>query len=434
MKKLLLCLVFFCFFPFFAFAAEWSEISDKKSYIDALLYCSNLDKDGYAWQLPTRKELLSLSNKYDRGQFWTRDSSPDPNQASYFDFSSKKMNEYEYLEEKIAVICVRKVIQNERIESGANIVEEKYRGLGLMWSSLSSNKMTLSDAGEYCRNLSEGGFPDWHLPTIDELRTLIENCPQTVTGGTCKEISSSCSCENRLPGYYSKFDDEGKLWSSSTSSYYNRHYGMHTYWWYVDFNSGGFGSSDSSNIVAGVRCVRTKTYKDDQYLKREKEKYTIKQTEIAEEKKAEHLNENRRGGDIMWSDRSSVTMNWSNAKQYCKNLSERGFSDWRLPNIDELRMLIQNCSKTETDGSCKMSEISGCLSASCWEPRGSCYCDERKNNGGYYSKFGDSNNTWLWSSSTNSQVSGFIWCVYFSNAGIHHYYNKRDDGYVRCVR
>ena len=45
----------------------------------------------------------------------------------------------------------------------------------------------------------------------------------------------------------------------------------------------------------------------------------------------------------MWSSRSSSTYTWSDAVSYCDNLTEGGYSDWRLPNINELRTLIKNC-------------------------------------------------------------------------------------------
>ena len=44
--------------------------------------------------------------------------------------------------------------------------------------------------------------------------------------------------------------------------------------------------------------------------------------------------------EIQWSKKSSRKMNWVEAANYCEYLNQDGYSDWRLPNIDELRTLI----------------------------------------------------------------------------------------------
>lgn len=59
-------------------------------------------------------------------------------------------------------------------------------------------------------------------------------------------------------------------------------------------------------------------------------------------------------------------MTWEEAKNYCSDLTESSFSDWRLPNIDELRTLIQNCDKTKPGGKCRISENRQCLDEKCW--------------------------------------------------------------------
>ena len=132
-------------------------------------------------------------------------------------------------------------------------------------------------------------------------------------------------------------------------------------------------------------------------------------------------------GSLHWSKRSPKLMTWNAADKYCEELTEGGYTDWRLPNIDELRTLIKNCPKTETGGECKVSEKSGCLSSNCWQPRGSCFCEY----GGDYSKLGDTGG--LWSSSTLSGSTDGAWYVDFENGGVD-YSNKSGNIYVRCVR
>jgi len=80
------------------------------------------------------------------------------------------------------------------------------------------DKMDWQSAVDYCTSLNSsnyGGFSSgWHLPTISELRTLIQNCSATQTGGSCRVTDS---CLNWL-GYYDGCDDEACDGCSGDSS------------------------------------------------------------------------------------------------------------------------------------------------------------------------------------------------------------------------
>jgi len=75
-------------------------------------------------------------------------------------------------------------------------------------------------SSSYCAGLSLGGFSDWHLPIIDELRTLVRECPATEIDGSCG-VTESClgtacagsSCDGcvLLDGP----DDGGCYWDSA---------------------------------------------------------------------------------------------------------------------------------------------------------------------------------------------------------------------------
>ena len=96
-------------------------------------------------------------------------------------------------------------------------------------------------------------------------------------------------------------------------------------------------------------------------------------------------------GNFQWSNKAPSEMKWIDAVDYCNNLNEGGYSNWRLPNIDELKTLI----------------------------------------GEGQSKLGDTG--WFWSSSIRSDYSNNAGVLNFYN-GIVNYYSFSYNNYVRCVR
>ena len=131
----------------------------------------------------------------------------------------------------------------------------------------------------------------------------------------------------------------------------------------------------------------------------------------------------------IWSSLSR-NITWHDALDYCDGLNECGYSDWRLPNINELRTLIQNCPKTQTGGACAVSDPDH-LALSDWS--NDCDCEYKENNSGYYSKLGDGNTVWLWSSSASDNANDEAWGVDFNSAIVEF---RGKIGYldVRCVR
>ena len=145
----------------------------------------------------------------------------------------------------------------------------------LVWSARASSTYTWANAVSYCDNLTEGGYSDWHLPTIDELRTLLiasrvsANCQVSETNN-CLSYSSCFSCStctqmgtqpssgtgtdclstSYSDGRYSKFGETGGLWSSSVLS------DNSIFAWFVSFSYGHVGYGFMANSDGSVRCVR----------------------------------------------------------------------------------------------------------------------------------------------------------------------------------
>ena len=109
------------------------------------------------------------------------------------------------------------------------------------------------------------------------------------------------------------------------------------------------------------------------------------------EKQVKTLQAKLKRKGLQWSNKAPNIMNWNDAKQYCANLNEGGHSDWRLPNIDELKTLIGN----------------------------------------EQSKLGDTRS--FWSSSTQSDNTDGAWGVLFGNGHVGNY-GKSSRHDVRCVR
>jgi hypothetical protein len=129
------------------------------------------------------------------------------------------------------------------------------------------------EAVAICENLVLGGFDDWVLPNIDELRSLIRGCSITEIGGSCPithqcsySVNDNCSendctgCEPwsgpRSDGCFLPANMPGVcrwFWSSSLSSEF--------YAYVVSF---GHSNVSNGNLLSGdmgsrrqVRCVRS---------------------------------------------------------------------------------------------------------------------------------------------------------------------------------
>ena len=133
---------------------------------------------------------------------------------------------------------------------------------GLVWSTRSPEDMQWrGDADSYCENFDEAGYTDWRTPTIDELRTLVQHCDNTVTNGNCVVsapdystdtwIEENCYCEPNEDdsGYYSRFGDDVTLWSSSQPD--------SSAVWSINFNYADIFYMYHEDDHAYVRCVRS---------------------------------------------------------------------------------------------------------------------------------------------------------------------------------
>lgn len=109
---------------------------------------------------------------------------------------------------------------------------------------------------------------------------------------------------------------------------------------------------------------------------------------------------------LIWqdsNDTSSVKRSFEDAVSYCENLDFADYSDWRLPNFNELYLLAD---RTKANPAISQEfEYVGAINLQ----------------------------DFYWSSTTSAQSSTTAWALYFHyGSGVQK--EKSELGYVRCVR
>lgn len=320
----------------------------------------------------------------------------------------------------------------------------------LIWSEKSADNMHLKwedeyPAQDYCENLTEGGYADWHLPNINELRTLILNCDGTVYGGACAVsapdhlsyfndwTNADCySCSEDLNGNHSKFGDTDWLWSISTVS---SNTGST---WGVGFSRGQVGYY-SNNANYKVRCVRTETEKGECFAAG---KFWVDSQCLPKCSPGSLFPCYDPESRNIWSEKADEQMKFKDstdpenitypAQAHCESLNASNYGGfnrgWHLPTIDELRTLILECEGSMPNGDCAISDPDH-LSYDSDYVTADCRCDEDTSGG--HSKFGETGV--FWSSSARSDSTTHAWYVNFTRGWVSNTWATNSSN-VRCVR
>lgn len=142
---------------------------------------------------------------------------------------------------------------------------------------------------------------------------------------------------------------------------------------------------------------------------------------------------------MIWSRMMEKRMNWGNAKAYCQDFNENGYNDWHLPNVDEARTAIRNCSVLITGGTCRVSESEGCTSHTCMldpdtdfesdavRDQCTCFTDD-----GSYNIFHEHNKL-FWTSSFIPEYQQYAWVLSFASHSLEPA-DKEEIHFLHCVR
>ncbi|MBO4769982.1 MAG: DUF1566 domain-containing protein [Clostridia bacterium] len=189
---------------------------------------------------------------------------------------------------------------------------------------MSEKTYTWNDALSYCDNLVYAGYSDWRVPEPLELMTITDYSAYDSCEADSDEYTSTLVNRLYFKDIMPSFAVGSNLWTSKEN---------------LDDSSRAWGFSPKHGHVYSYPL---KTYR-----------YNVMCVRGNKLPKANFTNKSAGGYFLLYVVIDSVTglmwqkgftkmenERWENALSYCENLTYAGYSDWRLPNKNELVSLI----------------------------------------------------------------------------------------------
>lgn len=262
---------------------------------------------------------------------------------------------------------------------------------GLVWTRCAAGKegfgcdqgaalqLNWSDAIAYCEVLDLAGFSDWRLPDEFELLSTVDFEP---SGMACTYTDTAFPAAPYAQPH----------WSSSTFA------GNSDWAWQFDRRLGVLNFS-LKNELRHLRCVRGTPRPRPTHLSRSEP--VAGQPMVVDGVSGLTWQGCPAGrSDSDCGGGSASTKNWNDALAYCQDLTWGGSSDWTLPNIIELRSIVDN---RRTAGNAIFPD--------------------------YFP--GAPSGASFWSSTTHKSGNG---CRLNAGSGALSYSGKAEEQFVRCVR
>ena len=265
------------------------------------------------------------------------------------------------------------------VDDGGDWIMTRDNVTRLIWevkTQVSKNeKYSWDEALEYARTLNLGGFSDWRLPDVRELHTLLNS-------GASQPTIDKGWFPNTEASWY---------WSSTTTSNSDRSA------WRVSFGTGydSFQFKVFSGHAVAVRDGNTEL----QTRFADNGDGTVTDTKNGLMWMRCNLGESWIGSGCSGS---PEIYNWEDALLNSQGISYAGHTDWRLPNRNELKTLVDY---SKADLATDTSIFPTTLKA----------------------------NSWYWTSTTNPNGADRAWLVYFIHGNDENGY-KSNYAYARAVR
>lgn len=192
---------------------------------------------------------------------------------------------------------------------------------GWMWAGQPSlKKMNWYDAWNYCDQSRYGGFEDWRLPSYWQLVSIIDSFRH---GRFIYQV-------------FSKVNEDMILWSRDDSISIDQPDWDDRYAYFI---KGGLLTFEVRDNEFNALCVRGQDYKSD--APEGGDRFAEVQNDLILDKRTglywTSARDARSSRYYMWT----VPVEREAAIKYCENLSFAGRNNWRLPNIQELVMILQ---------------------------------------------------------------------------------------------
>ena len=329
--------------------ANSTHICKATSWNDYTCECN----DGYFWNGSECKKQSNICTGQDKCYSYTEEiTCPTSSSADFYGQDVQYTNK-----------CTA-----QSFSSTSNVVIDN--NTGLTWEkSPSSDTYTWDDAPSHCAELNSsnyGGKNNWRVPNPLELLTIVDNSrynPATNSNFTNMPTSLWTSKEYKR--------------NTSYAYAFKPYYG-----YYFGYDSTSYYSKTQTYKVLCVSGDEMQPTTSANFTT-----HTISGKDLVTDSKT----------GLMWQ-KEYVTGTWKQALKYCEDSTYAGYSDWRLPNKNELSSLI-NYEKS----------------------------------GAPYSYFPDMPSKWFWSSSTVVYKTNRAWLVHFYYGGVS--YDLKDANQnVRCVR
>ncbi len=198
----------------------------------------------------------------------------------------------------------------DHIDDGGPWIMTRDNVTGLIWELKTagnvSDKYDWTSADTYAEDLALGGFTDWRVPTIKELRYLIDH------GRSGPAID---------PWFW--VDDTSLYWSSTTDA------NDSNYAWLAGFGGSGteWSMSKTGNwLVLAVHGETPGVFEDGTTSGRMVVNVDNTVTDTAT--------------GLMWQRSSGPISDWQDALALAEGLVLDDYSDWRLPNFNELGSIV----------------------------------------------------------------------------------------------